>query len=170
MEKCLIFKLVQTKLIRPNYVPNEKLCVNKFNVSNDNFDNGNMEFFQSLLKRKTALKISLAHTKTLNTPIYLKGWNRAPGSLVESDKKTKVKLSINGRWNKGISKEFDKPGTYTVDQSKAYSTDSNCGARDKCVVQVNKKNQARIRMLDRCKERERERDIHIVIILVQVEK
>ena len=38
-----------------------------------------------------------------------------------------------------------------MDQSKAYSTDSNCGARDKCVVQVNKKNQARIRMLDRCK-------------------
>ena len=131
---------------RPNYVPNEKLCVNKFNVSNDNFDNNG--FFKVV---ETALKISLAHTKTLNTPIYLKGWNRAPGSLVESDKKTKVKLSINGRWNKGISKEFDKPGTYTVDQSKAYSTDSNCGARDKCVVQVNKKNQARIRMLDRCK-------------------
>ena len=37
-----------------------------------------------------------------------------------------------------------------MDQSKA-SVQLIYRARDKCVVQVNKKNQARIRMLDRCK-------------------
>ena len=64
----------------------------------------------------------------------------------------KIKLDINGRWNSDISKEFDnKPGTYTVDESPEYDTTSDCEARDTCVVEVNDKSQARIRMLDRCK-------------------
>lgn len=64
----------------------------------------------------------------------------------------KIKLDIKGRWNSDISKEFDnKPGTYTVDESPEYGTTSDCGARDTCVVEVNDKSQARIRMLDRCK-------------------
>ena len=71
---------------------------------------------------------------------------------VDSNETDKIKLSINGRWNNNISKEFDdKPEIYIVDESQAYSTNSNCEAKDKCVVEINDKSQARIRMLDRCK-------------------
>ena len=75
----------------------------------------------------------------------------APASAPAADS-GKIKLDIKGRWNSDISKEFDnKPGTYTVDESPEYGTTSDCGARDTCVVEVNDKSQARIRMLDRCK-------------------
>lgn len=69
----------------------------------------------------------------------------------------KIKLSINGRWNSDITKEFDdKPEKYTVDESPAYpesgsmANKNKCYAKDKCVVEINDKSQARIRMLDRC--------------------
>ena len=83
----------------------------------------------------------------------IEGMKNCKNKIIEGMSETdKIKLSINGRWNSNISKEFDdKPGIYTVDESQAYSTNSNCGAKDTCVVEVNDKSQARIRMLDRCK-------------------
>jgi hypothetical protein len=83
----------------------------------------------------------------------IEGMTNSKNKIIEGMSETdKIKLSINGRWNSDISKEFDdKPGIYTVDESQAYSTNSNCGAKDTCVVEVNDKSQARIRMLDRCK-------------------
>ena len=43
-----------------------------------------------------------------------------------------------------------KPGVHTMTESKAYSTNSNCSAKDKCQVELNDKCQARIYMEDRC--------------------
>lgn len=79
-------------------------------------------------------------------------WNTG-GTFAEGmTNNKKLKLSIKGRWNSDITKEFDdKPETHTVDESPSYSTNSNCEAKDKCVVEINDKSQARIRMLDRCK-------------------
>jgi len=83
-------------------------------------------------------------------------WNTG-GTFAEgfSGADKKVKISINGRWNSDISREIQcknwKDITYTLDESPAYPTSSDCEAKDKCIVELNDKCQARIRMLDRCK-------------------
>ena len=78
-------------------------------------------------------------------------WNTGETFAEGMTNNKKIKLSIKGRWNSDITKELDcNPGEYTVDESPAYGTTSDCGARDKCIVELNDTCQARIRMLDRC--------------------
>ena len=83
---------------------------------------------------------------------YKRGCDTSPYTPEVQAASAKISLSIDGRWNSSINKEFDcKPGVYTVDDSPAYSTSSNCEAKDRCEVELNNKCEARIRMRDRCK-------------------
>jgi len=87
----------------------------------------------------------LGISKNLEMASYLPNTNARP-------KENNISIKVGGRFgDNSATVNCSNTGVHTFTTSRAYSTSSNCEARDSCVVQLNNKCQARIRMRDRCR-------------------
>ena len=79
-------------------------------------------------------------------------WSNTGNTFAEGmTNKDKISIRVSGRYGEKDKILDCNPGVHTFSESQAYSTDSNCEAKDSCEVELNDKCQARIRMRDRCK-------------------
>jgi len=148
-----------------NRIKNDELNVYNYRLYKQTFENPNFPYWDAVWKYEDYWKSNwnkfksillsvrgvsngnnyLGISKNLEMASYLPNTNARP-------KENNISIKVGGRFgDNSATVNCSNTGVHTFTTSRAYSTSSNCEARDSCVVQLNNKCQARIRMRDRCR-------------------